>query len=144
MSTSRATRKGSTLTIRPRKLVALVAQIGSYATTYLFFKAIGMQGWLLLGASLLAEALLLAGKHIVLSGENRADGFGWAAILIDTVLNGGGLWPYLHKADKTPSWTMLAEGLALGKDMHNLPALVLALAFGFLLAVAPHWIWREH
>ena len=143
MST-RAAKRASTFTINPRRIVAVVAQVGSYATTYLFFKAIGMEGWLLIGVSLLAEALLLAGKHIVLSGENRSDGFGWASIVIDTLFNGGGMWPYLHKADKTPSWTMLAEGLNLGKDMHNLPALVIALVLGFLLAVAPHWIWREH
>jgi hypothetical protein len=65
------------------------------------------------------------------------------AIVADTFLNAGGIWPSIQLLDKAPSWIMLKEGMGLIGDIGKLPALIVALALGYLLAVAPHRLWRD-
>ena len=129
--------------INPHKIAAVLAQAGSFATTYGCVLALGGSGqfgfWLAVGI----EALLAAGKSLVFDGrKTNADAFGWFAILLDMLLNAGGIWPMVQVLDKAPTWIMLRESIGMSGDMGKLPALIVALVLGYLLSVAPHRLWR--
>jgi hypothetical protein len=111
--TTRAAREP--MQINPHKIAAVLAQLGSFATTY--------------------------GCVIALKKSNT-DAFGWIAIGLDTLLNAGGIWPMVQVLDKAPSWIMLKESMGMDGDMGKLPALVVALVLGYLLSIAPHRLWR--
>lgn len=128
--------------ITPGHVAAAVAQAGSYATTYAFFSAIGLEGLNCVLISLIAEALLTKAKTFVIGKKAKGDAFGWIALGLDTIFNAGGLWTFILNLDKTPSWRMLVESLGMAPDMQRLPALVIALAAGFFLAIAPHKFWN--
>lgn len=135
--------KATPLTLNGRKIGAVCAQLGSFATTWLFIHALGVTGLTGLGIALIAEYLLLQAKGLVLNGDRRGDLLGWGAIIVDTFLNAGGMWPYILRFDQTPSWAMLVNALGLDGDMRKVPALVIALSLGAVLSVLPHRLWRE-
>lgn len=132
---------GRVVRIDGRKIAAGLTQAGSFITTYLFIQAIGLEGATAFFVALGVEFLLTAAKHNVFAG--RADALGGIAVGVDMLLNAGGLWPYMLRLDKTPTWSMLQTGLGLDGELRKLPALVLALVFGFLLSAGPHWFWRK-
>jgi hypothetical protein len=123
---------------------AVLAQLGSFATTYAFIAA-AVQGLAPLTLFLIAvgvELLLMLAKGVLFNASKKDDLVGWCAIVFDTLLNAGGLWPLSRNIATTPSAIMLAEALGLKAEIGNLPALALALVFGYLLAVLPHHLWR--
>lgn len=129
--------------INPHKIAALLAQLGSWATTYAFILAIGITGMTGFFLSVGVEFFLAAGKSLVFDGKkSSADAFGWIAIVVDMLLNAGGIWPGVQTLDKAPTWIMLKEGMGLNGDLSQLPALIVALVLGYLLSVAPHRFWR--
>lgn len=129
--------------ITRRRIAAGVAQVGGWYTTWRFIAAVGGGGIVGLGISIAAEWLLFEFKRTVLSGEDKGDIYGWVAILIDTILNAGGLWAVILNLDNTDSYAMLAKSLEVGSgEMRLLPALVIALGVGYLLAIAPHRLWH--
>jgi hypothetical protein len=134
--------KNRTIVLNGYKVAAAAAQVGSFATTWMFISALGVTGLAGFGVALVTEFILLASKTVVLSGESRSDAIGWIAIISDAVLNAGGLWPFILRVDQTPSWKMLVDALTLEGDMRKVPALVITLVIGFVLAVAPHRLWR--
>lgn len=130
--------------INPRRIAAAMAQLGSFATTYGCIMALGGKGYTGFFLAVAIEFFLMMGKSLVFdSKKSGADAFGWMAIAADTFLNAGGIWPSIQLLDKAPSWIMLKEGMGLAGDIGSLPALVVALVLGYLLAVAPHRLWRE-
>jgi len=138
-----ATRTTSTgtITVSGRKIAAALTQVGSFITTWLFVQALGTTGVTGFVVALIAEFVLMAAKHNTLYG--RGDGIGLIAVAIDTLLNAGGLYPYMSRLDKTPTWTMLVTSFQLDGELRAVPALVLALLIGFLLSAAPTWLWRH-
>lgn len=129
--------------INPHKIVAALAQIGSFATTYGCILAMGGKGYTGFFIALGLELFLAAGKSLVFDGKkSSADAFGWVAIFIDTALNAGGIWPGVLTLDKAPAWIMLKDSMGLAGDLSKLPALIVALVLGYLLSVAPHRFWR--
>jgi len=96
---------------------------------------VGVPSWWGVGAAALVEFVLVMCKQI---GGPAA----WGAHGIDTFLNGGGLFPFVLRLDQTPSWQMLVTGLGLEGTLRSLPALILALAFGLVLSLAPLALWR--
>lgn len=135
---------GENLTINGHKVAAVLAQAGSFATTYACVIALGLTGYTGFFVAVGVEFLLAAGKALVFnSRKHRADALGWIAIWIDTGLNAGGIWPFVQNLDKTPSWVMLVQAMGLDGELRKLPALIVALALGYLLSVAPHRFWRE-
>lgn len=118
-----------------QRAAAVIAGAGSFATTLLFVWAIGVDFWWGIGVAVLIEFVLMQLKRV---GGPAA----WTAHGIDTLLNGGGLFPYVLQLDKTPTWAMLVTGLGLEGGLRNLPALVLALAVGLGLSIAPLALWR--
>lgn len=141
--TRSARTKDGTVYIDGRKVAAAVAQVGSFTTTWLAIYAIGITGVKGFLVSVAAEFLLLAGKNLVLSGDKTNGAFGWLAVVIDSALNAGGLWPYALKLNKVPTYLMLAEALGMDASLSKVVALLLALVFGFLLSIAPHELWRK-
>lgn len=134
--------RGDTVTINGYKVAAVLAQAGSFATTWSFIYALGITGLTGFAVAAAAEFLLAAAKSFVFSGKHKADGLGWLAIAIDTFLNAAGIWPYVQNLDKTPVWSMLVQSLGLTGELRKIPALILALALGYVLSVAPHRLWR--
>jgi hypothetical protein len=140
----RTAHPGGGPTLNPYKIGAVLAQLGSFLTTYAFFAAvlIGAPPLLTFGIAVGVEFLLTLGKGLLFNTARHDDAVGWAAILFDTLLNGGGLWPYAARLAATPTAIMFTEALHLDGQMGSVPALVLALVFGFWLAVSPHRLWR--
>lgn len=136
---TRTTTTDGTVRINGNKVAAALAQLGSFATTWLFIRALGytdLNGFFI---ALAVEFILAAGKFNLLHG--RGDVLGAVSVLIDTGLNAGGLWPMAQKFDQTPTAIMLSQALGLSTEMHALPALFFAFLFGFLLSALPHWLW---
>lgn len=140
MTTVRKTPDGA-LIINGHKIAAILAQLGSWATTYACVVALGVTGYTGFFISIGAEFLLAAGKALVFSGK-RNDTVGWIAIGLDTLLNAGGLWPYAQHLDNTPVWVMLVQSMGLDGELRKIPALVITLALGYVLSVAPHRFWK--
>ncbi|HJZ48688.1 MAG TPA: hypothetical protein VKE41_16035 [Roseiflexaceae bacterium] len=129
------------IVIRGNKIAAALAQAGSFATTWLFVRALGytdVDGFLI---AAVVEFILTAGKFPLL--HSRGDLLGLIALILDTGLNAGGLWPSVQKFDQTPTAQMLSQALHLSPQMHSVPALFFALLFGFLLSALPHWLWAR-
>lgn len=84
----------------------------------------------------LVELILYKGKALLWESSQR-DIWGLACLLLDTVTNAGGMWPNMMRLNNTNVWRMIAEAFALGGEVRALPALILAMVAGFLLAVAP-------
>lgn len=129
--------------MNPHKIAAVLAQLGSFATTYGCILALGGKGYLGFFLAVGIEFFLAAGKSLVFDGKKSgADFFGWVSIIVDTFLNAGGIWPMVQTLDKAPTWIMLKEGMGLNGELSSLPALIVALVLGYLLSVAPHRFWR--
>src|SRR6476660_7195595 len=135
------TRQGKTITINGRKVAAGLTQAGSFITTYLFVLALGIDGVPGFLVALATEFVLMAAKHNTLLA--RADGIGVVAVVLDTFLNAGGLYPYMQKLDKTPPWSMMVTSLQLHGEVRVVPAMIFAVLLGFLLSAAPTWLWRN-
>lgn len=118
-----------------QRVAAVIAALGSYATTLMFLWAIGVPGWYGVGVALLIEFVLTMLKDL---GGPPA----WGAHGIDSFLNGGGLYPLVLQLDQTPPWLMLVAALGLEGELRNLPALILALAAGLILSLAPLALWN--
>jgi hypothetical protein len=129
--------------MNPHKIAAVLAQLGSFATTYGCLLALGMHGYSGFFVAIGVEFFLAAGKSLVFDGrKSGADAFGWIAIIVDTLLNAGGIWPGVQTLDKAPTWIMLKQSMGLNGELGPLPALIVALILGYLLSVAPHRFWR--
>lgn len=128
--------------INPHKIAAVVAQIGSFATTYGCVLALGGKGYTGFWIAVVVEFLLAVSKSLVYGSRKGADALGWIAIVADTLLNAGGIWPMVKVLDNAPTWIMLKESMGLEGKIGSLPALIVALILGYLLSVAPHRLWR--
>lgn len=119
---------------------AVLAQLGSFATTYVFFVAVmeGANWYAILGIALAVEFLLTLGKGLV----SRGGAVGPAAIVFDSLLNAGGIWPSSRHIAESPPAQMIVEAFRLQPTFGLIPAFVLSLLIGYLLAVLPHRLWR--
>lgn len=132
---------GRNVTINGRKVGAALAQVLSFVTTWMCIHALGFDGVVGFFIALGLEFLLLAAKFSFLNGRGEVMGF--SAVLIDTVLNAGGMYPYIANIDRTPAWAMFTQALQLEGTARPLAVLIFSLAFGFLLSAIPTWLWRE-
>lgn len=72
----------------------------------------------------------------------RPNKISFAAIVIDTLINAGGIYPMALRAGATPPAQMLIAALKLSPEISPMGGALLALVFGFLLAAAPEAVWR--
>jgi hypothetical protein len=147
-----------------RRIAAVVAAAGGWYTTWLFITAIGIQGIPGFAVTCIVEWLLFEFKREVLASGAQLTVGGVIAVLADTVLNGGGMWSVVLGLNNTDTYDMFHKALELGPKpsataaageavaaaataasggMPMLPALGIALALGFILAIAPHKLWHR-
>lgn len=142
--TTRPPRRDYLPTMTGRKAAGWIAAGFSFLATLWFVQALAAStgyGTWLFAAGL--EFILFKAKGLIFNESRSDDGFGWIAVLIDTVLNGGGMWAYVLKIDDTPSYKMIAITFDMQPQMATVWALVLALILGFLLSWGPHRLLRE-
>lgn len=123
-----------------RRYAAIVAQFGGFLTTLAFIQSLGIEPVTGFVIALILEWLLFEFKRALLSGER--DLLGVLALIADTVLNAGGIWGLVLQLDATESYKMFSQSLQTGEEMRFVPALVIALALGAALAIAPHKLWH--
>lgn len=135
---------------------AIIAHGLSYVTTLWFVQwvapdlALTAQGI----AAYFTELLLFAMKSALWNSTVDDDGVGWAGVIIDAVLNAGGILP---RADTFLTFPPLAAALSVAgvrvadlAPVATLPdgtgvsaaGLIAALLGGILLSAAPHRMWR--
>lgn len=120
-----------------------LTQIGSFLTTYAFFAAVmsGAYFAVVLAVSGVVEFVLALGKSLLF--RKRRDGVvGGASVFFDTLLNAGGIWPYARNLAASPPAVMIREAFALSGTISAITVFIIALAIGYLLAIAPHRLWR--
>lgn len=120
-----------------------LTQVGSFLTTYAFFLAVmnGASWPIILAVAGVVEFVLALGKSLLF--RKRRDGVvGGASVLFDTLLNAGGIWPYARNLSASPPAIMIREAFALSGTMSAVTVFVIALIIGYLLAIAPHRLWR--
>jgi hypothetical protein len=130
--------------VNVNRLGAALAQAGSFAATYAFCASTikGADPLIVFFIAAGVEVILMLGKSVLFNASRADDAVGWASVVIDTVLNAGGLWPLAKNIAGTPSGLMIAEALGLEAKIGLIPALILALLGGYLLAVLPHRLWN--
>ncbi len=126
------------------RVVAVIVWLIGVATTYLGFVTMlpdlpwtvalpfalacqGMLTWM--------ERGIWRGRHITVVTM--------AALLIDVLLNAGGLYPYMARLGATPPARMLADAFGWGTTISPIGAIVIALIGGFLIAAAPEEYWNR-
>ncbi len=95
------------------------------------------------GIALMSQIVLTWMERPVLHGKpNKMSG---AALLIDTLVNAGGAFPFALRVSATPTAQMVSMAAGLSNEVTPLAAMVVALVAGLLLAAAPEavWRWRE-
>jgi len=126
-------------TINWRKLVAVIAQIASWFTTLWFVQWIWADGPLPYQALLavIAEALLVVLKERLFRGDDPA--LGWAGLLVDGVINAGGILPKACRIVTFPP--IAAIGAAFGSvgacTVYSPLSVVLALLGGACSVCTP-------
>lgn len=134
---------GSPMRANPNKIVAVLIWIGAVYTTGLCLQTLnpnlaGSELWLWAAA---VQAVLTVLESPFWSGQ-RKDVNG-VAVLIDTGINAGGLWPLLRNLDQTPTWGMITDMTGYAAYVSPYIAFVLALGLGFILAKAPESAWKS-
>lgn len=62
-------------------------------------------------------------------------------LLVDILVNAGGIWPWILKIDETPVWAMLVEAGIAPAQMSIIAAISISLVAGTILAATPEQIW---
>ena len=130
-----------------RIITIVIGHVASYATTlnfavYLIRPQDG-PGWAgAVAAALAAEALVYAMKEMLWS-NGLADPMGWAGIILDGVVNTGGILPWAPRI-----LTFGPISLSLGLIAVNVAdpvtatvgAAAISVILGFVLSILPHWM----
>jgi hypothetical protein len=126
------------------RIGAVIAQALSFAATYAFVAAVlkGGTGLTIFLVATGTELILALAKNAMFKQHARDGAIGWSAVVFDTLLNAGGLWPVAKNIGGTPTATMLAEWLGLKTDVSGTAAIIIAIGLGFLLSVLPWYLWR--
>jgi hypothetical protein len=117
-------------------LARYLALGASWYTTYLLVIIFGADWFPAVLISIGLEIVFYRIKELVFI-RSKGNLFGWTGIGLDTLTNAGGIWPLVLKLDNSDTWKMWAKAFGLGTEVHDLPALLIALAVGFILSIAP-------
>lgn len=119
-------------------VAALLLQIGSFATTWLFVHALSPN------KNLVATFFLALASEYCLTLIKRGGGFwGAFAIVIDSVINGGGLYSLVANLDQTAVWEMFEQGAGATTVMGQGPAMWVAMGIGAILSASPVPMWKK-
>lgn len=96
--------------------------------------------------SIIAEIILTLMKRCLFNTDRSDDGIGWAGIIVDTIINAGGILP---RAGRLLTFPPIAAILAVvginasNTSVQNIGGFILALIGGALLSVLPHRLWHS-
>jgi hypothetical protein len=149
MTTTTAHRSGATLS--PGKIGALIVGGVSWVTTYWcvlwIMEPTPETGYATaIGVSVVAEIVLTLMKRCLFNADRSDDGIGWAGLLIDAVINAGGILPRAGKLLTFPpiAAMLLAVGVnAADERINSIGAFIVAIIAGALLSVLPHRLWKS-
>jgi len=138
-------------TFNPGKIGAIVTAIISWVTTYWcvlwIMEPTPEQGYTMaIGVSIVVELVLTLMKRCLFNKDKSDDGIGWAGLIVDAVINAGGILP---RAGKFLTFPPIAAILTVAGIDATLPkvnsigAFIVAMIAGALLSVLPHRLWKS-
>ena len=74
--------------------------------------------------------------------SGRKNALSAGVVVLDTLVNAGGLWQWIKQLGATSLWQMLVDVSGLQGGMKAMPAFILALILGYILAAAPEKVWQ--
>ncbi len=124
------------------KIVAVAVWLAGAWTTYLLIsRMVDGQVWY---ASAI-ESMIIQGFLTALESpvwRRRAGPVNVAAVVVDTLANAGGIFPFMENIGATPPAQMFIKAFQLDGNISPIVAVSLALVFGFILAAGPEALWR--
>jgi hypothetical protein len=125
----------------PTKIAAVLAWLGAVYTTYAAVTSLqaGTPWFVALATAAVLQFILTAAERPILHG--RPDLFTGVVLAFDAVVNAGGVYPMLRNVGRTPSAQMVAD-IGVAPDVGALPAILLSLVVGLIIAAAPEALWR--
>jgi len=65
-----------------------------------------------------------------------------AAVVVDTLVNAAGLFPFVGGLSATNVWTMISAATGAGASINVVSVVIISLFLGYILAATPERIWR--
>lgn len=123
-------------------LIAAVLWVAACVTTWQLLAAVtpGADWRYQIAAGIVLQAIFTAMERPVLRG--RPNRVSTLVLLLDTLINAGGLYPYAARIGATPTAAMVSTAFNMPAQVSPVAAFVLAVLIGFLLAAAPEAVWR--
>ncbi len=122
--------------------IAIFLWVVACVTTWQLVKAItpGMIFYYQIGTGIALQAFFTALERPMLRGRpNKVSG---VVLLIDTLVNAGGIFPFALRMSATPTAAMISTTFNLSPQITPPAAFAVSLVLGFLLAAAPEAVWR--
>lgn len=148
-STPLGNREG--ITFNPGKIGALITACVSWLTTYWcvlwIMEPTPETGYTMaIVVSIIAEIILTLMKRCLFNADRSDDGIGWAGLIVDAVINAGGILPRAGKLLTFPPIAAILTVVgvnAADPKVNSIGAFIVAIAAGALLSVLPHRLWKS-
>lgn len=135
----------------PGKIGAIIAGIISWITTYWcviwIMEPTPETGYTMaIGVSVVAEIILTLMKRCLFNKDKSDDGIGWAGLVVDAIINAGGILPRAGKLLTFPpiAAILTVVGVNAGDPkVNSIGAFIVAILAGALLSVLPHRLWKS-
>jgi len=136
------TRRASMPDVPYFKVASVIVWFGAVYTTYLMIASLqpGTPLSIAIGVAIALQFVFTMAEKPIMHG--RAGIFTYAVFLFDALINAGGLYPALANVGKTPTAQMLASA-GTSPDVGSLAGVILSLAIGAVIAVAPESLWKQ-
>lgn len=123
------------------KGAAILVWLGAVYTTFLALASLqaGTPWYITLGMAVATQFVLTVAERPILNG--RPSWFTGGVLLIDALVNAGGVFPLLRNIGQTPTAQMAAAG-GVAPEVGMAPAILLSVIFGLIIAAAPEALWR--
>lgn len=133
----------------PGKIGALIAVGISWVTTYWcilwIMEPTPETGYATaIGVSIVAEIILTLMKRCLFNKDKSDDGIGWAGLIVDAVINAGGILPRAGKLLTFPPIAAILTVVGVNASdpkVNSIGAFIVAISIGALLSVLPHRLW---
>ena len=136
------------MTMNPNRIAATIVWIVSVWFTALFLHGATELGYLLSSAFALAlQGVLTIGERplwraVFLRGKGKYSFIGFIITLIDGALNAAGIYPGISKMNNSSVGLMLIDVFNLSPRIERVPAFIIALVIGMLVAGAAEYLWE--
>lgn len=142
---------GDRASFNPGKIGALIAAIISWITTYWcvlwIMEPKPEQGYTMaILISIVAEIILTLMKRCLFNKDKSDDGIGWAGLIVDAVINAGGILPRAGKLLTFPPIAAILTVAGINSadpKINSIGAFIVAMIAGALLSVLPHRLWKS-